>query len=269
MDSSSNDHHLIELIKSFRKEIIDRKWAEKKANDALDYAESILDSVISPIIVLDNEYKIISVNMPFFHLFNISIEKIIGKYFFEISDSLFNIDILKEMIISNEKDINEFELFHEFKIVGKKYLQIKCVNLQYNIKHLNFKLVIINDITDSKNAMDEIRVKHALLSKIHHRTKNNLIMIESLLKLQLKSVKDEKVEKFLIDNISRISAVTSVHLILGKSNNFESIDFNQFVQKLICNIKVLYGKEVKYTIDGVDIKCFFKYFSTSIAYTGE
>ena len=143
MDIINDEASLIDLVKNLQKEIISRKWAEKKACDALDYAESIIDSVPSPLIVLDDDYKIVSANMPFFELFALSVEESIGKKFFEFANEIFDIEQLKNVIFEDSGSNQSIELFQDFKLLGEKYLQVKCVNLQYNIKHLNFKLVII------------------------------------------------------------------------------------------------------------------------------
>jgi len=76
-----------------------------------------------------------------------------------------------------------------------------------------------------------LREKEMLLQEIHHRVKNNLQIISSLLNLQANFIEDEKVEGIFLECQYRIAAMASVHAQLYKSQNFTSINFADYVQE--------------------------------------
>ncbi len=253
MDIIRDDSSKLDLIKYLQREIIDRKWAEKKANDALDYAESIIDSVKSPLIVLDDEYKVISANLPFFELFGLSIETGIGKKFFELEKGLFDIVELKKLIFSDCVENQSIQFFQDFEIVGKKFLEIKCVNLQYNIKHLKFKLVIINDITElinTQKALEKtVNEKQFLINEIQHRVKNNLYLIESVLNLEMDSLKSQESIKAFNSTIKRIHCLGLLYEKLYRAKEKDDVSIKSYLSELISSMNDLFDKNISIKID--------------------
>jgi PAS domain S-box-containing protein len=96
---------------------------------------------------------------------------------------------------------------------------------------------IVVDINERKNAEEEIKrnlqEKTILLSEIHHRVKNSLQVVASLLQLQSRKVKDENVIDLFTQSRNRIVAMASVYERLYQSKNFASIDFNEYLEDVL------------------------------------
>jgi PAS domain S-box-containing protein len=93
------------------------------------------------------------------------------------------------------------------------------------------------------NALKE---KEFLLQEIHHRVKNNLQIISSLIYLQSLQIKDKEVAEIFTQNLSRIRSMALVHDFLYQSENLKSIDFEGYVEQLISNAReVLNNKQLQ------------------------
>jgi PAS domain S-box-containing protein len=92
------------------------------------------------------------------------------------------------------------------------------------------------DITDIKAAEEQIRTslteKEVLLKEVHHRVKNNLQIISTLLDLQFEKIVDEPSLKALRESQDRIKAMALLHEKLYQSSDLASIDFAEYMEKL-------------------------------------
>lgn len=98
----------------------------------------------------------------------------------------------------------------------------------------------IEDITQQKQAEEQLKEtleeKEALLKEVHHRVKNNLQVISSLLYLQSQRIEDARVRQFLNDSQSRISSMALVHDTLYRSQDFAHIDLSEYIQTLTTHL---------------------------------
>ena len=87
-------------------------------------------------------------------------------------------------------------------------------------------IVVIEDITQLKLKDEELRVKSAVIKEIHHRVKNNLQTIASLLRLEQRRAASEETKVALRDSINRISSIALVHEYLSGQGT-ETVDINE------------------------------------------
>lgn len=93
-----------------------------------------------------------------------------------------------------------------------------------------------------KQLKNSLKEKEVLLSEIHHRVKNNLAVISSLMQLQAFKADSEEISAKLYDSVFRISTMSAIHEILYQSGNFSKLIFNNIIEKLIANLERLLGK---------------------------
>ncbi|HEU4718588.1 MAG TPA: PAS domain S-box protein, partial [Bacteroidia bacterium] len=99
---------------------------------------------------------------------------------------------------------------------------------------------IANDITDKKRADDNLRLslkeKEVLLKEVHHRVKNNLQVISSILNLQSSYVRDKKILEILVESQNRIKSMAFVHESLYQTKDFSNISFQEYVSNIARNL---------------------------------
>ena len=104
---------------------------------------------------------------------------------------------------------------------------------------------IARDITERKNLQNTIaaslKEKEILLKEIHHRVKNNMQVISSLLNLQVKLMKDDKSREALMESQTRVMSIALVHEKLYQSKSFSEIDYDDYLKKITENLLQTYG----------------------------
>lgn len=89
-----------------------------------------------------------------------------------------------------------------------------------------------------------LKEKEILLKEIHHRVKNNLQVISSLLNLQSKNISDEKALQALNEGKNRVRSMALIHQNLYRDDNLMGVDVQQYIQKLIESLFTSYNIEI-------------------------
>ena len=125
---------------------------------------------------------------------------------------------------------------------------MKILISQVSISIENARLYEDRDVV--KKSLQE---KEILLKEIHHRVKNNLFVVSSLLEFQADYIKDPEVIKMLADSQNRINSMALVHEHLYGTSDLEKIDFHKYTQSLIENLAYAYAAEEKGIEFSIDI----------------
>lgn len=121
---------------------------------------------------------------------------------------------------------------------------------------------IVRDITERKQAEEIIKSslmeKEILLREIHHRVKNNLQVISSLLSLQSETFKDATTKKAFQESQSRIKSIAIVHEKLYQTKNFSSVNFKEYISTLAKELLRSFGKiaektTIEFEIDDISL----------------
>ena len=94
-----------------------------------------------------------------------------------------------------------------------------------------------------KELSRSLREKEVLLSEIHHRVKNNMAIISSMLNLQLEQQEDPTVYKILVDTENRVQSMALLHEIVYERNNFAAIDMGELLNRLVRLVNGSYALE--------------------------
>ncbi|RXA21394.1 PAS domain S-box protein [Methanosarcina sp. MSH10X1] len=113
----------------------------------------------------------------------------------------------------------------------------------------------VYDITEKKEAEEALNeIKEARIKEIHHRIKNNLQVISSLLDLQAEKFEDEKVREAFRESQNRIVSMALIHEELYQERNTETLNFAAYLRKLVENLFQTYSVGHP----GVNLQTYFK-----------
>ena len=117
------------------------------------------------------------------------------------------------------------------------------------------------ELEERKRAQDALRSsiqeKDALLKEVHHRVKNNMQVVSSLLNLQLDFLPDAQARPFIVDTQSRIAAMALVHEKLYQSDDLAWVDFADYLRELTENLAASFSpsaSEIRFTLEADEIR---------------
>jgi two-component system CheB/CheR fusion protein len=131
------------------------KRSEQATAASRDYAESIVDTVRTPLLVLDPELRVESANRSFYRVFRVAPAETIGKIVFELGNRQWNIPRLRELLdvlTAQSTTIEDFAIEHDFAILGRRTMLFSARRMQNPADTSERILVSIEDITDRARA---------------------------------------------------------------------------------------------------------------------
>lgn len=243
------------ILISIRTLLIQPKIKEKNLNSKINFITSKLLLVkdiytndltnnkkdLEKILLKNSEFKSLKIELLFLSLENQNFlfEERNNKLIWRIELKNKN-EFLKYTIdrkeIENSIDTGLFFLLPE---------TLTAILISFLILSLIFKKMLYNIDFLTKKLTDSLEEKEILLKEIHHRVKNNLSLIISLIELQEEEIDDINVRKALKEIQERVYSMELLHRKLYETTNFRKIDFKNYVIDLANTIKNSYDLKSK------------------------
>ncbi len=138
---------------------------------------------------------------------------------------------------------------------GARAITIETAGRALLYRSIGFKpgaLVLVEDITEAVRREQELRVKEATIREVHHRVKNNLQTIASLLRIQARRTDSDEAARALAEAVERVSSMAVVHEMLAASTE-ESVDFSAAARTVVDMVRqsLAHGDaDVTVTVEG-------------------
>lgn len=124
---------------------------------------------------------------------------------------------------------------------GETLILVRLVPLQ------EYAVLVLRDVTELRHKDQQIAVKSAIIQEVHHRVKNNLQAMVSLLRLQSRRCKTDEAKEVLGDSISRVHSIALVHEYLAHQD-VEVVDLNELSANILsAQLQSMLGEETTIT----------------------
>jgi len=213
-----------------------RKMVENQLSHSEERFKMLTDLSPDAILVVINE-KIVFANKSSYKLFGAKdSQEIIGRNVLDFIHPSYK-EISKNRLYQVNVKKKSLDFLEE-KIISldnhTKDIEIGDVPIIYN--NLPAVQMVIRDITErkklEKTLKKSLEEKDLMMKEIHHRVKNNLMVIQSLLNLQSKYIKDPEVIKIFKESQNRAKSMALIHQRLYQSEDLKRIDFGEYAQAL-------------------------------------
>jgi len=244
-----------------------------KSQEALKESEGLFRSVVENshdgISILDDNFRIEYVNDRVIPIMGYYPKEMIGEDFRKFI-ALEDMDLVIDLYSRRQKGEDvppRYELRLKHKDGRTIHVEVSSNVISDNAGKRR-TVTHIKDISDRKIADDKIKAslkeKEMLLREVHHRVKNNMQIISSLLNLQSKHIKDASVQEIFLLGQNRVRSMALVHEKLYQSEDLAKVDFNDYIQSLSNYLFQVYGVDESNIRLDIDIKDFFLDINTAV-----
>ncbi|MGB3693123.1 MAG: PAS domain S-box protein [Spirulinaceae cyanobacterium] len=238
---------LVKTNQKLKKEISDRLQVEEALRHSEDRFRVTFNQAAIGIIQTDLKGNFLNMNPKFCQIIGYSRSELLTKNIEEIThpDDRENSWQLFSQLLAGETSTFVLEERYVCKN-GSLIWANSTASLVYlpNGKP-HYTIGIIEDISERKEIKEKIkaslREKEILLKEIHHRVKNNLHIISSLLDLQSDYLEDERFSSIFADSQSRIETMALVHEQLYQSKDLRQINLEDYIHRLMDNLAISYN----------------------------
>lgn len=237
--SLKNQH----VILSICRDITSRKQIEKE----MKLIKFSVDNASVGVLRTGKDGKILEVNKYICSLLGYSKEEICQKYIYEVDPDFPKEKWQNHRNMLRMQKSDSFETRH-FKKNGE-LVPVEVTNTHIEFQGDEYSFSFVRDITERKTADQKIKnslhEKELLLKEIHHRVKNNLQVISSLLFLQAQHFDNEEAEELFRISQNRVRTMALIHEKLYQSEDLASIDFSVYIKGLVAVLDESFGSYTK------------------------
>lgn len=126
---------------------------ETHLRDSLSYIQSILDTLRTPVLVLDGSLRIRTASRAFYQTFAVSPDTAEGNFLYDLEKGAWNISALRERleeVLPQQNSFEDFEITHDFPNLGRRVMLLNGRKLWHKGHHTTMIVLVIEDITDRR-----------------------------------------------------------------------------------------------------------------------
>lgn len=231
------------------------KWkqAERELQVTTNQLQTLLNTVNSGVLLQDKHWNVILPNQAFYKIFNLNpeIDRLTGKtnselegyYQFYFSESEQFCQQNQMLLQAKQSMINEEWILRDGRTLERDYAPILVDD------SCQGHLWVYRDITErkrnEKQLKSSLKEKDLLLKEIHHRVKNNLLVVSNLLERQSHYADDKKISFLLNESQNRLHSIALIHEKLYQSTELRKINFADYLEDLAQTLSDFYFPDIQ------------------------
>jgi signal transduction histidine kinase/CheY-like chemotaxis protein len=213
-----------ELVLLAMEDVTEKRRAQHLLEQIEAYAQDVVDTVREPLLILDSSLRVHSANGAFYQTFHVSPEETENQLIYELGNGQWDIPDLRtllEDIVPTSSVFNDFELEHDFPVIGRRVMLLNARKLRQG-SHAELLVLAMEDVTERRRAEGEVatakesaetanRTKSLFLANMSHELRTPLNAILGFSEM----LQEEAVERDLQDFSADLQKISTAgkHLL--------------------------------------------------------
>jgi len=221
-----------------------------QVEDDRSLAQIVMETVREPLLVLNNELRILATSDSFHRVFQLHPEQTYDQPLFALDRGAWDIPalhMLLEKSLVSQQVIEGFQVTQDFPRIGTRIFLLHARTVPGTDKGYALILLGFEDVTERRAIEEEksllqirtdelLQQKEMLLEEMQHRIVNSLQIIASILMLKARAVTSEETREHLKDAHRRVMSVAAVQQHLHSSGRAEMIEIGPYLSKLTASL---------------------------------
>ncbi len=178
----ATERRLQEANELLQAQIAERKRVEEIFAEAQKYTESIVETIREPLLVLTPDLRVITANHSFYGTFQVTPEETEGRFVYSLGNHAWDIPSLRELlekIIPQNTHFNDFEVDHEFPVIGRRTMLLNARRIYREGKGTDRILLAFEDITEQKQSEEALKVSETRYRRLFETAQDGILILES------------------------------------------------------------------------------------------
>ncbi len=257
---AQGDRDFIKLMGRWISTMIERKRAEDMLKDKEQLYRTLVENAHDLIVEISFDGRFLYVSSNHKEILGYEPEELLGKNSFDFMHPDDRAGTMSAYI-QGFRAGKAGKAVYRYRHKNGEWRWLEATGKPFRTSSGEIRVIVdTRDITERKKADEQIQEslvrKESLLREIHHRVKNNLQVISSLLSLQSDYAKDEESLAVFYESQSRISTIALIHEKLYQSRNIDEIKMLDYITDLTRNLLRVYkdfGENIHVQINAYDI----------------
>jgi PAS domain S-box-containing protein len=162
------------------KSLLRIRFLHDEAGAAREYAESIVNTVREPLIVLDQDLRVVSASRAFYEFFKADPKETVGQLIYDLGNKQWNIPELRELletILPQKTTFDNYEVEHDFAGVGRRIMLLNARQIQRVLGKERIILLAIEDITACKQLQEKMETSEERFRRAFETSQNVLLLV--------------------------------------------------------------------------------------------
>ena len=219
--------------------------------DAGTLAQAIVDTVREPLLVLDQDLRVLAASRSFYSTFQVVPSITLGQLLYELGDGQWDIPglrLLLERIVPEHGVMEDYEVEHLFPEIGERTMLLNARKVFYEGNSHTTILLGIADVS-ARRALEReredlllrqkvlLREKDVLLEELEHRVGNSLQIIAAIILMKSRRVTSEETRLELQDAHKRVMSVAAVQRHLHATGAVGPVEMAPYLTQLCDSLK--------------------------------
>ena len=164
------------------RDISERYRQEQALQDALAYADNIIETLREPFLVLDKDLRVVTANRSFYQNFHVPPEETQGRFIYDLGNRQWDIPRLRtllEEVLPQNHAFEGFEVEHDFLTLGRKVMLLNARRIRKPGNHSELILLAIEDITDRKTAEVALQSSELSYRRLFQTAQDGILILDA------------------------------------------------------------------------------------------